>query len=73
MLVVLLVINVVLLVIIMGLIIFGSCCLGFNKEDEIIIVFCGFKKSLVLGVFMVKVLFFSGVIGMVLLLVMLFY
>jgi sodium/bile acid cotransporter 7 len=73
MLVALLVINAVLLAIIMGLTTFGSRRLGFNKEDEITIVFCGSKKSLASGVPMAKVLFSSGAIGMVLLPVMLFH
>ncbi|EOA04169.1 bile acid:sodium symporter [Herbaspirillum sp. AP02] len=73
MLVALLVINAVLLAIIMGITTFGSRRLGFNKEDEITIVFCGSKKSLASGVPMAKVLFSSGAIGMVLLPVMLFH
>jgi sodium/bile acid cotransporter 7 len=47
--------------------------LGFSKEDEITIVFCGSKKSLASGVPMAKVLFSSGSVGMVLLPVMLFH
>ncbi|MCA1326632.1 bile acid:sodium symporter family protein [Herbaspirillum sp. alder98] len=68
-----LVINAVLLALIMLLTTFGSRRLGFNKEDEITIVFCGSKKSLASGVPMAKVLFASGSIGMVLLPVMLFH
>jgi sodium/bile acid cotransporter 7 len=73
MLVALLVISAVLLAIIMGITTWGSRRLGFNKEDEITIVFCGSKKSLASGVPMAKVLFSSGAIGMVLLPVMLFH
>jgi solute carrier family 10 (sodium/bile acid cotransporter), member 7 len=52
--------------------------LGFNKEDEIAIVFCGSKKSLASGVPMAKVLFASGAagaptLGMILLPIMLFH
>ena len=47
--------------------------LGFNKEDEITIVFCGSKKSLASGVPMAKVLFASGSLGMVILPLMLFH
>jgi sodium/bile acid cotransporter 7 len=68
-----LVINAVLLALIMLITTFGSRRLGFNKEDEITIVFCGSKKSLASGVPMAKVLFSSGSIGMVLLPVMLFH
>jgi solute carrier family 10 (sodium/bile acid cotransporter), member 7 len=52
--------------------------LGFNKEDEIAILFCGSKKSLASGVPMAKVLFASGAagaptLGMILLPIMLFH
>jgi sodium/bile acid cotransporter 7 len=47
--------------------------LGFSREDEITIVFCGSKKSLASGVPMAKVLFASGSLGMVILPLMLFH
>jgi sodium/bile acid cotransporter 7 len=47
--------------------------LGFSREDEITIVFCGSKKSLSSGVPMAKVLFAPGALGMVILPVMLFH
>ncbi|MFZ6846850.1 bile acid:sodium symporter family protein [Undibacterium sp. RuRC25W] len=47
--------------------------LGFSKEDEITIVFCGSKKSLASGVPMAKVLFSSSSVGLVLLPLMLFH
>jgi sodium/bile acid cotransporter 7 len=47
--------------------------LGFSREDEITIVFCGSKKSLASGVPMAKVLFAPGALGMVILPVMLFH
>ncbi|AMO76220.1 MULTISPECIES: bile acid:sodium symporter family protein [Pseudomonas] len=47
--------------------------LGFNKEDEITIVFCGSKKSLATGVPMAQVLFATGSIGVILLPLMLFH
>ncbi|CBL46333.1 Conserved hypothetical protein [gamma proteobacterium HdN1] len=37
--------------------------LGFNKEDEIAIVFCGSKKSLATGVPMAQIMFGSGAAG----------
>src|SRR5699024_2040717 len=37
--------------------------LGFNKEDEITIVFCGSKKSMATGVPMAQVLFTASAIG----------
>lgn len=51
------VIDVVFFVIMLMIIMFGSCKFGFFCEDEIVIIFCGLKKSLVLGVFMVNVIF----------------
>ncbi len=47
--------------------------LGFSREDEITIVFCGSKKSLASGVPMAKVLFAPSALGMVILPVMLFH
>jgi len=47
--------------------------LGFSKEDEITIVFCGSKKSLASGVPMAKVLFASGTVGAIVLPLMLFH
>jgi sodium/bile acid cotransporter 7 len=52
---------------------FLSRRLGFSREDEITIVFCGSKKSLSSGVPMAKVLFAPGALGMVILPVMLFH
>lgn len=52
---------------------FASRRLGFNREDEITIVFCGSKKSLASGVPMAKVLFASGTVGAVVLPLMLFH
>ena len=62
-----------LLTIIMLLTTYGSRRMGFNKEDEITIVFCGSKKSLASGVPMAKVLFASQTVGLVLLPLMLFH
>ncbi|WP_263143706.1 bile acid:sodium symporter family protein [Pseudomonas sp. RIT-PI-AD] len=47
--------------------------LGFAKEDEITLVFCGSKKSLASGVPMAQVLFAGGSIGAVILPLMLFH
>ena len=62
-----------LLAIIMALTTYGSRRMGFDKEDEITIVFCGSKKSMASGVPMAKVLFASQTVGMVLLPLMLFH
>lgn len=69
----LLAISALLLAAIMGLTTYASRRLGFCKEDEITIVFCGSKKSLASGVPMAKVLFASQAVGMVLLPLMLFH
>ncbi|PXX46554.1 bile acid:sodium symporter family protein [Undibacterium pigrum] len=66
-------ISALMLAIIMVLTTVISRRLGFNKEDEITIVFCGSKKSLASGVPMAKVLFASHAVGMVLLPLMLFH
>lgn len=47
--------------------------LGFSREDEITIVFCGSKKSLASGVPMANVIFAGQDIGIILLPVMLFH
>jgi len=47
--------------------------LGFSKEDEITIVFCGSKKSLLSGVPMAKVLFASQMAGTIVLPLMVFH
>ena len=47
--------------------------LGFSKEDEVTIVFCGSKKSLASGVPMAKVLFAAPQVGMMLLPLMIFH
>ncbi|MFZ6658201.1 bile acid:sodium symporter family protein [Undibacterium sp. TJN19] len=69
----LLFVSAIMLTIIMGVTTLVSRRLGFSKEDEITIVFCGSKKSLASGVPMAKVLFASHAIGMVLLPLMLFH
>ena len=50
-----------------------SRLLGFNKEDEITIVFCGSKKSLATGVPMAQVLFSASAVGPMLLPLMIFH
>jgi sodium/bile acid cotransporter 7 len=47
--------------------------LGFSKEDEITIVFCGSKKSLASGIPMAKVLFPAQAVGAAVLPLMLFH
>jgi sodium/bile acid cotransporter 7 len=63
----------VLLALALGLSTFASRRLGFSREDEITIVFCGSKKSLSSGIPMAKVMFSQGALGMVILPLMLFH
>jgi sodium/bile acid cotransporter 7 len=66
-------VSAVLLAVALAVATYTSRRLGFSKEDEITIVFCGSKKSLASGVPMAKVLFASGSLGMIILPLMLFH
>ena len=63
----------VLLAAVLGATWFAARALGFSKEDEIAIVFCGSKKSLASGVPMAGVLFPAATAGLALLPLMLFH
>lgn len=52
---------------------YGARVLGFSKEDEITIVFCGSKKTLASGVPMAKVIFGAHALGAIVLPIMLFH
>ncbi len=52
---------------------YGARSLGFDKPDEIAIVFCGSKKSLATGVPMAGILFPAASVGLVVLPLMLFH
>ncbi len=67
------IVSAILLALMMLLTTYGSRLLGFNKEDEITIVFCGSKKSLASGIPMAKILFVGHPIGMLVLPLMLFH
>jgi sodium/bile acid cotransporter 7 len=69
----LLAVNGVLLASIMLITTYGSRWMGFNKEDEITIVFCGSKKSMASGIPMAKILFAGQALGTVVLPLMLFH
>ena len=66
-------VNVVLLALALGLTAFASKRLGFNRADQITIIFCGSKKSLASGIPMAKVIFASHAVGAVVLPLMLFH
>lgn len=69
----LLFVNAVLLALALGITAFASKRLGFNREDQITIIFCGSKKSLASGIPMAKVIFASHAVGAVVLPLMLFH
>ena len=69
----LLVVNAVLLTLALVLTTLAARKLGFDKADEITIVFCGSKKSLASGVPMAKVLFPAASVGAIVLPLMLFH
>ena len=67
------VVDIVLLAVVLMITMFGSRLLGFSKEDEIAITFCGSKKSLASGVPMANVIFAGQGIGSIVLPLMLFH
>lgn len=67
------VISCLILLIVIALNTLAARLLGFSKEDEITIVFCGSKKSLANGVPMANVLFPASVVGVILLPLMIFH
>jgi sodium/bile acid cotransporter 7 len=69
----LLVVNAVLLALALVVTTWGARALGFDKEDEITIVFCGSKKSLASGIPMANVLFAPHLVGAIVLPLMLFH
>lgn len=65
--------SIVLLAIVIVINVFAARKFGFNKADEITIVFCGSKKSLANGIPMANILFPTSVIGMMVLPLMIFH
>lgn len=65
--------DIVLLAIVLLVTMYGSRLLGFSKEDEIAITFCGSKKSLASGVPMANVIFAGQGVGSIVLPIMLFH
>ncbi|OLP42399.1 bile acid:sodium symporter family protein [Rhizobium oryziradicis] len=66
-------IDMVLLAIVLMLTMFGSRLMGFAKEDEITITFCGSKKSLASGVPMASAIFAGQSVGAIVMPLMLFH
>lgn len=69
----LVVVNGILLALVLTLTTWGARRLGFDKEDEITLVFCGSKKSMVSGIPMANVLFPASAVGAIVLPLMLFH
>jgi len=67
------VLNAVLLAVALGITWWGSRALGFAREDRIVMLFCGSKKSLASGVPIAGVLFAPAQVGVVILPLMLFH
>lgn len=65
--------NAVLLGVVLFVTARGARLLGFSKEDEITLVFCGSKKSLMSGIPLATVLFGPADMGVIVLPVMLFH
>ncbi len=65
--------DIVLLALVLAITTVCSRCLGFSREDEITIVFCGSKKSLASGVPMASAIFSGQAIGGIVLPLMLFH
>ncbi len=65
--------DLVILAIVLVVTTFASRRLGFSKEDEIAIVFCGSKKSMASGIPMANILFPGQALGLVVLPLMLFH
>ena len=63
----------ILLAVVLFITTWGARRLGFNKEDEITLVFCGSKKSMVSGIPMANVLFPAASVGAIVLPLMLFH
>jgi sodium/bile acid cotransporter 7 len=68
-------VDILLLAVVLCITMFGSRLLGFSKQDEITITFCGSKKSLASGVPMANAIFSgqSSSIGAVVLPIMMFH
>lgn len=52
---------------------FASRLFGFNRQDEIVVLFCGSKKSLANGVPMANILFPASAVGIIVLPLMIFH
>jgi sodium/bile acid cotransporter 7 len=65
--------NAILLAVVLLITTFGSRALGFDRPEEIAIVFCGSKKSAASGVPMANVLFGASTVGLIVLPLIIFH
>ena len=65
--------NGILLALVLLITTFGSRAMGFNRPEEIAIVFCGSKKSAASGVPMANVLFGASTVGLIVLPLIIFH
>lgn len=65
--------SILLLILVLLFTTYSARLLGFNKEDEITIVFCGSKKSLASGIPMASVIFPISIMGIMILPLMIFH
>ena len=68
-----LILDALVLAVMLGVTTWGARAFGFNKADEVAIVFCGSKKSLASGVPMAGVLFPAAAVGMMIMPLMIFH
>lgn len=66
-------VDTVILALVLAITTLSARWLGFNKADEIVIVFCGSKKSLATGIPMANILFPGQPLGLLVLPLMLFH
>ena len=66
-------VNLLLLALVLGATTLAARRLGFHREDEITIVFCGSKKSLASGIPIANILFSGNAVGVIVLPLMLFH
>ena len=69
----LIVLDCILLALVLAITTFGARRMGFSTEDEITLVFCGSKKSMVSGIPMANVLFPASAVGAIVLPLMVFH
>ncbi|HEX7782414.1 MAG TPA: bile acid:sodium symporter family protein [Sphingobium sp.] len=67
------VLSILLLAVVLAITRFAGRLLGLSREDSIVLLFCGSKKSLAAGVPMAGVLFPAAIVGQVILPLMLFH